>query len=171
MEQEELQRLLVKAGSYTAKYEKTAQEVIAKLEQWSEDSLSEEEKEWIIAQLRKDKFIDEERYVERYIRDKVYSLRKGPLMIRQELKERGVPSNLIEQGLQKIPFDDWFTSLEAYLSPRLQRYKAKAKNEYDLRHRLQDVAYRRGYPSDINGEVIDGLNLDMEDAEEDDFFY
>lgn len=171
MEQEDIKRFLVKAGSYTAKYEKTAQEVREKLVQWSEEELSSEEMDWIIEQLRKDKFIDEERYVERYIRDKVYSLRKGPMMIRQELKMRGVPAHLIEQGLNRIPYDDWFTSLRDYLAPRLERQKAKAKNEYDLRRRLQDTAYRRGYPSDISGEVIDGLDLDLGESGEDEYFF
>ena len=171
MEQEEIKRLLVKAGSYTAKYEKTAQEVREKLEQWSEEELSSEEIDWIIEQLRKDMFIDEERYVERYIRDKVYSLRKGPMMIRQELKERGVPSHLIERGLQQIPSDDWFTSLTEYLSSRLERQKAKAKSGYLLRLKLQESAYRRGFPSDIYTEVIDALDLDLEVGEEDEFDY
>lgn len=162
MEQETLRSLLIKAGSYAAKYEKTVQEVRAKLEEWSEGELLTEETEWIIEQLCKDKFIDEERYVERYIRDKVYSLKKGPMMIRQELNERGVPSYLIEGGLEQIPYDDWFTSLKDYLSSRLERHKAKAKNGYDLRRRLQGAAFRRGYPSDVYTEVIDELKLDLE---------
>lgn len=167
---DELRRFLVKAGSYTSKYEKTRKEVADKLNQWSENTLSEEEKEWILAELTKDKFINEERYVERFIRDKVYSLRKGPMVIRQELKERGVASSLIENGLNAIPDDDWFTSLREYLVPRLNRQKSKAKSMYDLRRKLHDAAYRRGYPSEIREEVIDGLDLDL-NVENDEFDY
>ncbi|MBR8770332.1 regulatory protein RecX [Porphyromonas levii] len=171
MEQEKLKRLLIKAGAYTAKYEKTAQEVREKLEQWTDEELTTAETDWIIEQLRKDKFVDEDRYAERYIRDKVYSLRKGPIAIRQELRNRGVPARLIEQGLQCIPYDDWYSSLRDYLAPRVERQRTKAKNEYDLRRRLSEAAYRRGYPSDIFNEVIDGLDLEWSDEDEDKFYY
>ncbi|WP_298632151.1 regulatory protein RecX [uncultured Porphyromonas sp.] len=159
MEAEALKELLIKAGRYTSKYEKTSKEVVEKLLTWSDGEIRPSEIEQIIDQLKSEKFIDEERYAERYVRDKLVMLKKGPILIRYELKERGVPSALIQKALNAVPYDDWFSALKEYLMPKLARYKSKAKNEYDLRMKLIDAAYRRGYPSDVYEEVIDGLEL------------
>lgn len=161
MDAEALKALLQRAGQYTAKYEKSAHEVEEKLLKWSDDEILPSEIQYIIKRLKEDKFIDEERYAERYIRDKLVMLKKGPFLIRQELKERGIQSSVIQRALDAIPYDDWFVALESYMRPRVARHKEKAKNDYDFQRRLVDMAYRRGYSSDIYEEVIDKIIQEM----------
>lgn len=166
MERDEVEKLLIKAGNYTARYEKSAKEVRDKLLRWSKGEISEDEIDEIIERLKVDKFIDEERFVERFIRDKIISLRKGPIMIKRELIEKGISERTAQSALAKVSSEEWQEALGEYLSARLERQKSRAKNGYDLRQRLIGLSYGRGYPTDLSLPVIDSLDLEMEEGED-----
>lgn len=171
MSEGELRKLLIRAGNYTARYEKSAKEVADKLCLWSEGAVSDEEVNAILEELKKDGFIDEERFTERYVRDKMVSYRKGPMMIRQELKIKGISPELIDDELSGISDDVWREQLWDYLTPRLEKHRKKAKNKFDLRMRLGGLAYGRGYPREISDPVIEEMISDVDLESEDDFWY
>lgn len=162
MSEEELKKLLMRAGNYTAKYEKSSKEVADKLRQWSGGEVSEEEVNTILEELKADGFIDEVRFTERYVRDKMISYRKGPMMIRQELRLKGISSEVIEDELSKVSDEEWSEQLRDYLNPRLEKHRKKAKNMFDLRMRMGQLSYGRGYMREISDSVIEELLADVE---------
>lgn len=168
MTRDELDKLLIRAGSYTARYEKSAKEVADKLKLWSGGEISDDEAHCILEELKKDKFIDEVRFTERYVRDKMVSYRKGPIMIKRELFSKGIPATLIDEELSKISDEDWMENLRDYLAPRLVKHQKKAKNKYDLRMRLGNLAFSRGYMRELSDPVIEKMIRDIEIKGEDD---
>ncbi len=98
--------------------------------------------------------------------DKTEFLGKGPFMLRRELRLKGVSDEAIECELALIPDDKWIDLLERYLSPKLERYRKKAKSAYDLRRRLMTAAYGRGYPYEITEEVLREMDLTVETEDE-----
>ena len=157
MRPDDLEELLNRAGRYTARYEKAPKEVREKLIQWSDGEISNAEIADILARLTDEQFISEERYAERYVRDKLISLRKGPYLIRRELRQKGISEEVIERSLEAVSDKEWLEALEAYLEPRLEKQRKKAKGGYDLRMRLGGLAYQRGYPQELSDEVIEQL--------------
>lgn len=166
MTPEDLEQLLHRAASYTARYEKSPKEVREKLEKWSGGEISKAEAEAILGRLKSEQFISEGRYAERYIRDKIVSYRKGPYLIRRELLQKGIPEELIEQSLAEVSDAEWIEALEAYLTPRLEKHRKKARNSYDLRMRMQGLAYQRGYPRELLDELLEGLDLSVQGDDE-----
>ncbi len=161
MDEETLHKLLIRAGNYAAKYEKSTKDVRDKLIQWSEDGLSGEEVDGILSILSKDGFIDDERFAEHYISDKLHLLHKGPWLIRQELRTHGISNACIDKALGKITSNEWSEALTHYLKPRIERIHRKSRNANEAYQRLSDAAYRRGFSSDIFSEVYRNFLKDM----------
>lgn len=171
MDEKEYKRLLNKAAAYCAKAEKSPKEVSAKLRQWSREPIEDDTIEQIITTLTKEKFVDEERYAEKYIGEKLDLLHKGPRMLSQELAMKGIPSDIIHAQLSEIPHEAWAEAAEAYLSPKLEGYRRKAKNSFDLRMRLSRAAHGRGFSSNIIDEVLGTFDLTVEGADGSDEYY
>lgn len=166
MEKEELEKLLVRAGAYTARYEKSAREVKAKLNKWSDGSINNEEVEAILSRLQQDGYIDEKRLAESYVRDKVGYLKKGPMLIKWEMREKGIPDKYIEAAIKQVTYDEWLEALSGYIIPRLERQKQKAKNGYDLRRRLYNLVYQRGFTADMFDDLYATLDTDLDADDE-----
>lgn len=160
MEDKEYKRLLERAAAYCAKAERSAKEVSDKLHRWAREELPADLEAKILDALRADRFIDEERYVSHFVRDKVKYLAKGPYMLRRELRQKGISDAATEEALAAIPESKWEEQLRRYLLPKLPRYRAKAKSPGDLRRRLMTAAFGRGYPIELAETVIDELMRD-----------
>lgn len=175
MEEKEYKRLLNKAAAYCARAEKSPMEVEAKLRQWGGAEVDEDAIERILSTLKKEKFVDEERYVEKYIGEKIELLHKGPRMLYQELRAKGIPSDVIQNHLGAIAHDEWLEAAQAYLRPKLEGYRRKAKNSFDLRMRLSRAAQGRGFSSDVIEEVLSSMDLKMEGDDDgdgyDDYYF
>jgi regulatory protein len=74
----------------------------------------------VIVKLKKEKFLDDERFVKAYISDKFRLNKWGKIKMRHYLKMKGLPDSLIQKGLDSI--DD-----EKYIAALLKTMKDKAK--------------------------------------------
>lgn len=167
IDNDEYKRLLNKAAAYAAKAERSPQEVTNKLQSWAHEPLDEESERKIMAALRQDRFVDEERYARRYTADKVRFLRKGPLLLRRELQQKGIPSAIIEQALAEVSDEVWAEALEQYLEGKIEGYRKKSRSPYQLRSRLMQAAYMHGYLRETSEEVLSRLDLSVEGADDD----
>lgn len=169
MDRDEYKRLLNKAEAYAAKAERSPQEVADKVRRWAREPMMDEELTELMTSLRSDRFVDEERYAERYTADKVRFLRKGPLLLRRELHQKGIPPRVAEAALAEVSEEVWVDALEQYLSAKLEGYRKKARSSYQLRAKLMQAGYARGFPAEITEQVLSRLDLyvatDEDDAE------
>lgn len=167
-EEDALKLLLNKAAGYCARAEKSPREVEQKLRQWGEGVADEEMIGSIMSRLRDDNFINEERYARAYISDKRRLLLKGPVMLRAELSmQKGITDAVIMDALSEVAQSEWEEALEKYLSKKVEEYRRKARNSYDLRSRLTAAAYRRGFDVGIAENVISTFDLEVPSAHDD----
>jgi regulatory protein len=89
------------------------------------DELVEE----IIAKLRKEKFLDDERYVKAYISDKFRLNKWGKIKMRYYLKAKGLSDDVIETGLQEIKEDQYKKVLISTLKEKAKTIKTTDKFE------------------------------------------
>lgn len=162
-------QLLLRAGAYTARAERSPKEVATKLRVWAGDELSPEIESRVLEALIKDGYIDSERYASKYTRDKALLLHKGPYLIRRELWEKGITDrDIVNAALSEIEDEEWIEALHLYLTPKLRQYRTKARDKRDLSIRLYRAAKARGFEDrhirafllEVFGDGFDGYDLD-----------
>ncbi len=149
---------LTKAMAMCSKSERCRFDVVAKLRLWE---LSDGEISRAIEYLIKERFLDEERFVEFYINDKLRFNQWGKVKLSYMLRQKQIPEEMIRSALKKI--DD--TLYEKIL---LTLLKAKVKSvrgasDYERKGKLAAFALSHGFESElafkVAGKIIgDGDN-------------
>jgi regulatory protein len=129
-------------------------DIFSKLQGWG---LSDRECFLITEKLKKDNFINEERYARGFVNDKFHYNKWGRIKIAAHLKARHIPGELIRSAMEAIDEKTYRQTLENLLATH--RRSVKAKNKYDLRGKLLRFGLSRGFES---GLLYDILN-DYED--------
>ncbi len=107
------------------------------------DELVEE----IIAKLRKEKFLDDERYVKAYISDKFRLNKWGKIKIRYYLKAKGLQDSVIEKGLHEIDEDEYKKALISTLKEKAKM--VKSDNKFEKMGQIIRFAQSRGFEPEI----------------------
>jgi regulatory protein len=105
--------------------------------------------------LTEEGLLSESRYLESFVSYRARS-GQGPLRIREELGQRGLPRADIEQALRECGFD-WQAQLE-----ETWRRKFAGKLPVDARERAKQGRFLsyRGYPLDMIGRLLSGRGTD-----------
>ncbi len=105
--------------------------------------------------LAQEGLLSESRYLESFVS---YRARAGygPLRIREELTQRGLPRADIEQAIRESGID-WWEQLEA-----TWRRKYAGQLPSDARERAQQGRFLsyRGFPADLIGRLLRGMDID-----------
>ncbi len=104
------QQALSKLTGLCARAEHCSGEMLDKLRQWRID---EEAQARIMEYLIKNKFVDDERYAQSYIRGKVGLKQWGKQKIRMSLLQKGIPKELIDKYLEHITPQQYTDNLQA----------------------------------------------------------
>ena len=91
--------ILSKIERYCAYQDRCTQEVVTKLRSWK---IEEQELRQVLQILKNDGFIDDERYVQSYIRGKINTKQWGMQKIRMGLLQKGISKNLIDKYIEDI---------------------------------------------------------------------
>lgn len=106
-----------KAAAYCARAERCPTEVTAWLDA---REVPKEEQEAILAELKRERFLDEARFIAAYAVDKLRFAERGPLRIRAELLARDLPEDLVERIVpQVMEENDYRTILKTLLRKKL----------------------------------------------------
>lgn len=147
-----------------ARGEKSSGDAFRLLRGWGVEGQQAEE---VVAALLRDRFIDDRRYAEAYVREKSRLSGWGGYKIRQGLMRKGVARPLIEEALRQISPEEGADRLQELLERKLRG--VKARDRYDLRTKLIRYALSRGYDFEQVGEQVDRL-LKRKDLTCDTFF-
>jgi regulatory protein len=147
-----IQQILPKLEKYCAFQERSIFDAKQKLLR-----LGVEKQYWqeIISRLQNSNFINEERFVELFIRSKINQRSWGPVKITLELKRRGIDSGLIEQFSHMLK-----TENQHELLGNLLRKKLKSVSDDDVRlqrEKLIRFAISKGYETSAVFKAVDKL--------------
>mgnify|MGYP002624052490 FL=1 len=148
---------LAKLASVCSQSEQCIQSCREKLRKWSVD---EEDCEKIIRHLQNEKFVDEKRYALYFAKDKHRLSKWGKAKIANELRQKKIPSPLIDEALKQIADEPYQEQLSELL--RKKASTTKAKNRYDLKAKLFRFASSRGFESDLSLITIEKLLKEYE---------
>ncbi|WP_158995874.1 regulatory protein RecX [Mucilaginibacter sp. L196] len=145
---------LAKAEHFCAYQERAQQEVRDKLYDWG---LWPDAVENIIVQLIGENFLNEERFAKSYVQGKFKQKGWGRIKIKQGLKIKRIPDNLLKKALLTIDGDEYFEMLTKILSKKAALLTEKVP--YKRRYKLQQYALSRGFETDLIIDVLKNSEL------------
>ena len=137
-----------KAEFYCATAEHCYYEVRLKLQQWG---ATDEQIEHIVAHLQQEHFVDEQRYCNAFVHDKLLYQGWGRMKMRAQLQAKHLPTAAIEQALNEIDRDTYMSVLTRVLATKKRSIKSA---DPQAREKLIRFAMQRGFTYDeINGII------------------
>ena len=153
------EQALNRAAAYCSQAERATQEVLQKLEAWE---VSDEDAARILEFLRKERFLDEQRYVHAFVNDKFTYERWGRIKIVYALRAKGVTGAVVNNTLDDvINPDQYVETLTDLLRAKMRGMKTPlAPND---RAKLYRFAAQRGFESAVVGQALQRLHVPDEE--------
>ena len=146
------EQALIKVQNICASQEKCKADIRKKLYDWKIPSV---EIENILGKLVEDKFIDENRYVGFYVKDK-YKLNKwGRIKIEFSLRQKQIEQKIIVNALEEINEEEYRDIFWDELKKK--RKSLKNEEEYKLKEKLLRFTQSRGYEMELAVSMVEEL--------------
>ena len=103
--------------------------------------------EQIIGQLEEEHFLDDERYIKLYVREKFKINKWGRLKIHYYLKMKGLDENAIEKGWHEIDENDYISLLISTMKDKAKTIRNKEK--YEKMGQIIRYTHSRGFEPEL----------------------
>lgn len=134
------------------KAERSEFDVRRLLERWG---VAEEVRQRIVDTLVRERFVDNRRYAEAYVREKVRFSGWGRYKIRAALRAKRIDESIVEEALEQVDGASMREKLEHRLQMKMNR--TKSRDAYDLRGKLVRYGAGLGFDTDTVLEVVERL--------------
>ena len=134
-----LGQLRAKAEAYCASTEHCCSEVRLKLQQWGAPA---EQIEHIVVHLQKEHFIDELRYCNAFVHDKLLYQGWGRMKMRAGLQAKHLPSYTIDSALDNLDESEYFRVLNQVITSKKRTIKS---SDPQAREKLIRFCLQRGF--------------------------
>ena len=156
MKQKTEQEAYLTLASLCAQAEHCQYEMLEKMRRWE---LSEEAQARVMARLVKERYVDDERYAQAFVKDKIRYNKWGRRKVEQALWQKHIDEGIRQQVLSEIDDEEYLNVLRPLLKQK--RKSTKAADEYDMTLKLVRFAMSRGFTFDIIRQC-----MDVEDEDE-----
>ena len=129
-----------------------AGEILVKLDLWGIDKNQSRK---IIEMLKRENFINEERFAAGYVKDKFNYNKWGKIKIASYLKAKNISGETIKKALNNIDNDSYNKTLKDLISTH--RRSVKAKNPYDLKAKLLRYGLSKGFESRLLYDLLNEM--------------
>ena len=132
--------ILYKMAAKCSTSEQCMSDIEAKLSRYD---LTEEERTRILRHLVEEKYIDDRRYAEAFVRDKYRFNKWGRIKIAQGLRMKGIDSETISTAMKAIDEAEYLDILRDLI--KAKRKSTRGKNDYEINGKLVRFATGRGF--------------------------
>lgn len=147
------EKAISKAQYLCMRQEKCVFDIRQKLKEWRTHP---DDIENIMELLIEQKFIDDARYTEFYVSDKLNMNKWGKIKIRFSLKQKCIKEDLINMEIDKINDNKYKEIIEDELKKKAKLIKAK--DEFDFKNKLLRFGASRGYEPEYLYSIIEKFN-------------
>lgn len=145
-----IQEAYLSAAAYCSASEKSLFDVREKLLAWG---VSDDDAPAILERLQAEKFIDQERFARAFVRDKFRFSHWGKIKIAFNLRQKEIPTPLIQEALEEISDEDYNELLINLLQTKSR--SVKAKTDYEKRGKLFRFAQSRGFEPGVILKILE----------------
>lgn len=132
--------ILYKLAARCSTSEQCLSDVEAKLKRYD---LSEEERTRILQHLVEEKYIDDKRYAEAFVRDKYRFNKWGRIKIAQGLRMKGIDNGTVNKAMELIDETEYLHILRELI--KAKRKSIRGKSDYEVNGKLIRFAIGRGF--------------------------
>jgi regulatory protein len=132
--------ILYKLAARCSTSEQCLSDVEAKLKRYD---LSEEERTRILQHLVEEKYIDDKRYAEAFVRDKYRFNKWGRIKIAQSLRMKGIDNGTVNEAMEIIDETEYLHILRELI--KAKRKSIRGKSDYEVNGKLIRFAIGRGF--------------------------
>ena len=132
--------ILYKLAARCSTSEQCLSDVEAKLKRYD---LSEEERTRILQYLVEEKYIDDKRYAEAFVRDKYRFNKWGRIKIAQGLRMKGIDNGTVNKAMGVIDETEYLHILRELI--KAKRKSIRGKSDYEVNGKLIRFAIGRGF--------------------------
>jgi recX family len=150
---------LKKLADLCAKGEHCSGEMLEKMRKWG---LSEDAQARIMEKLTKMKYIDDARYTEFFVHDKIRYNRWGRRKIEQALWQKRVDNSISTPVLDAVEDEEYLEVLRPLLASKYPTIKAES--DYERSMKLIKFAMGRGFTIDLIRKCIDEGVVEADDS-------
>lgn len=137
-----------------SKKEKCINDIKNKLIEWGFDNDDIEE---IIELLTQENYINEERFANAYVHDKIKFEGWGKNKVFYELKRKGIDENVIEKAINNFDDNDYYEKLKNLIEKKKKLLKEET---FENRQKILRYLYSKGYDIEDIKKFIDVDNYD-----------
>ena len=105
-----------------------------------------------IQKLEQMDLINDNRFASEWARSRA-NKGKGDYLVKRELQQKGVDSQIIDSVLANIPEEIWFESAQLQLDKKSAKFNKL--NQYQKKQKMKQYLFQRGFSSMIINTVID----------------
>ena len=135
-------------------------EMLEKMRRWE---VPEEAQARVMQRLVKERYVDDERYAQAFVKDKIRYNKWGRRKVDQALWQKHIDEDIRKRVLDEVDDDEYLSVLRPLLKQK--RKSTKANSDYEVNQKLMRFALGRGFTFDIIRQCIDV----EEEPEDDDF--
>jgi regulatory protein len=150
------QEAFLQLATLCAQAEHCEKEMRDKLKRWDVDDAAQDR---IVQRLISERYIDDERYAQAFVKDKIRYNKWGRRKVQQALWLKHIDPEIQQRVLDEIDDSEYLDVLRPLL--RQKRNTVKAQSDYELNQKLVRFALGRGFTFDIIRQCLD--------VDEDDF--
>ena len=139
-----------KLADYCVYQDRSHYEVEQKLKELR--TLNEDERGEILIWLIQNNFLNEERFSKSYARGKFYQKKWGKNKIKQGLKQKRIPTNLIDKGIEEINEEDYKSTLMELTE---KKWNIIRESEvYLKKKKIYNYLLQKGYEYNLINEIL-----------------
>ena len=125
-------------------------EMLEKMRRWE---LPDDAQARVMAKLIKERYVDDERYAQAFVKDKIRYNKWGRRKVEQALWQKRIDEDIRKRVLDAVDDDEYLSILRPLLKQK--RKTIKANSDYELNQKLMRFAVARGFTFDIIRQCID----------------
>ncbi len=134
-----------------AQAEHCQHEMLEKMRRWE---VPETVQARVMAKLIKERYVDDERYAQAFVKDKIRYNKWGRRKVEQALWQKHIDKDIREQILNEVDDDEYLSVLRPLLKQKQKTLKGGT--DYERNQKLVQFALQRGFTYDIIRQCIDG---------------
>lgn len=154
------QQVLLTLTTQCSQSEHCSQEMRERMDKWE---VAKDEQERILDYLRKEKYIDDERFCRFFVHDKMLYNKWGQRKIEQALFLKKIGRDISTPIFEEIPDEDWIEVLKPMIEQKLKT--TKGKNDYERSMKTIRWALGRGFLMEHIRNCIHSIEIEGGDED------
>jgi regulatory protein len=125
-------------------------EMLEKMRRWE---VPETVQARVMAKLIKERYVDDERYAQAFVKDKIRYNKWGRRKVEQGLWQKRIDEDIRKRVLDEVDDNEYLDVLRPLLKQKCKTIKAK--NDYELNQKLMRFAMGRGFTFNLIRQCLD----------------